>query len=134
MDISRSCVCHLLKLADHQDYADDGHEDKTDFQVENKEQKHFPIVEPDAVVDPWTVVVHVQNTFFTSRTVMTSFGFEIMAMQAILPLICLVILMAHAPIEGYPSRFSKGCCQKRPKHHHKENDEDDDQYSPDAFG
>lgn len=47
--------------------------------VEQEEQEEFSIVETDAIIKPWAVMVHVKDASVASRAMMASFGLKDMA-------------------------------------------------------
>lgn len=49
-----------------------------DCQIKQKKNEKFPIVKSHTIIYPWTVMIHVQNTFFTCWTMMSSLSFKIM--------------------------------------------------------
>ena len=46
------------------------------LKIQQKQYKELPIIEPDAVVDPRAVMVHVEYTPVAGWAVMASFWFE----------------------------------------------------------
>lgn len=58
------------------------HNDRQDG-VNKKQQKLFPIEKPNTTPEPRTMMIHPQNTLFTSRAMVTSPGFEAVANHAI---------------------------------------------------
>ena len=51
--------------------------------INNQKHKSFSIFETDAVAQPWTMMIHHQDTSLASTTVMGSFGFEDLTNQAV---------------------------------------------------
>ena len=63
MDISVAGLSNSLELPEHQDRADNGYSDETKFQIEQKKDEVLAVVETNTVVDPGTVMVHVEYAF-----------------------------------------------------------------------
>lgn len=53
--------------------------------VEEEEKEIFPIPESNAVVDPGTVMIHVQYALLADRTVVTSLWFEYITHETVPP-------------------------------------------------
>ncbi len=58
-------------------------EQDIDGQVKQEQNEELPVVKPDTVVDPGTVMIHIQNTLSTSRAMMCALGLEVVADEAV---------------------------------------------------
>jgi hypothetical protein len=51
--------------------------------VDQEEEEVFAVPKPDAIIDPWAVMIHVHHTSIACRAVVTAFRLEHVANQAI---------------------------------------------------
>jgi len=73
--------------------------------VESEENEKFLILFPNAVVDPWAVVVHFLDTPLTDRTVMSPLRFDATALRALK--YHLALLKSH-PLNVFLCSISSG--------------------------
>ena len=111
--IIKTPLDRLVKVECHADCGNPGH----DEDIYQKEQEVFAIPEANAIVDPRTMVVHVQNTPIACRTVVASFGFEDVAHEAIPPTLVLVISKMESPKHRDLARVCSHGLKERPKKH-----------------
>jgi len=89
--------------------------------VYQQQDEELTVPKADAVVDPWTVVVHVQHATVACRAVMAPLWFEDIAHQAIPPSLVLRVSQVEAPEHRDLPRISGHCLHKGPDEHNKEN-------------
>ena len=96
-----------------------------DYEHVNEEKnEEFAIPEANAVVDPRTVVVHVQHTPIARLTVMTSLRLENVAHKTVAAALDLRISHMEAPKDGHLTRLHRHGLVEGPNHHDEEEVED----------
>ena len=88
-----------------------------DENISQKQQEVLSIVEADAVVDPRTMMIHVQDALFTGWTVMTSFRLKKIAHQTVSSSSPFWISNSESPIDRYLPWISKHCLEEWPNKH-----------------
>lgn len=105
-------ACDLFDLNHYHLY--DSYED-SEQQIKNEEDEVFPVVEPHTVVDPRTVMVHIEHALFALRAMMCPFWFEVAANKAKFTLMRVAVV--HSPEQRNLAWVSDRNCDKRPYAH-----------------
>lgn len=59
------------------------HVDTIQDRVEEKQNEELVVTEANAVVHPWTMMIHFENTFLTNTAMMTPIGLDTLALVTI---------------------------------------------------
>lgn len=74
--------------------------------IDKQIQEKLPVPESNTVIDPGTVVVHVQHASITCRAMVATVGLENIADEAVAPPFGLVVTKVEAPKHGYLTRIT----------------------------
>ena len=83
MNICLIVFDHHGEIWDNHENRANGDNDYCQFEVEEEQDEKFAVQEPDTIVYPGAVMIHIQYAFFTNRTVMATLRLNYMALWAI---------------------------------------------------
>jgi hypothetical protein len=83
---------------------EDNHGEQCDIHVAQQLNKEFPIIEANAIVDPWAVMIHVQNAAIANAAVVSAVWLPHIAHLAVSPSLRLVTHV-KTPIGRYDARI-----------------------------
>ena len=87
--------------------------------IHEEQEEEFAIPEADTVINPRTMMVHIENTSIAGGTVMAAFWLKDIAHQAVSTSLVFRISPLHTPVRLHLSRI---CCHRHyegPNHHEK---------------
>jgi len=91
-----------------------------DQNVNEKEKEVFAVPEPNTVIDPRAVMVHVKNASVASRAVMASFRLKNVAHQAVAASLIFIITKMETPKDRNLSWVCSHCLKEWPHKHEKQ--------------
>lgn len=108
-----------LPLDSHQELVEKSHHDVvcSKKNVDQQEQEVFAVPEANAIVDPWAMMIHVQDASIACRAMMASFRFEHIAHQAIAASLILCITKMESPEHWNLTGISGHRLKERPHKH-----------------
>lgn len=80
--------------------------------VDQQQDEKLAVPEPDAVIDPWAVVVHVQDASIASGAVMAALGLEDVAHETIAAALILGVTQMEAPEDRHLTGVCRHCLEK----------------------
>lgn len=75
--------------------------------VGQKQQELLSVPETYTVINPWAMMVHVQDASVAGRAMMAPFGFENIAHQAVASSLVFVVAQVEAPEDGHLTRVGR---------------------------
>lgn len=103
----------LVEIVRHEDAG--GVDDEQ--HVRQQQQELFSVPEAYAIINPGTMMVHVEDASVASGAVMAPFGLEDIAHQAIASALVLVVPEVEAPEHGHLTRVRRHRLEERPQQH-----------------
>ena len=107
---------HLVEIERHEDARSVDDQEH----IHQKEQKLLAIPETYAVIYPWTMMVHIEDTSVAGGAVVAPLGLEDIAHEAITSTLVLVVAQVESPEHWHLPRIGRHGLKERPKHHGEE--------------
>jgi hypothetical protein len=101
-----------------------------DEDIDEKKQEVLSVPETNAIVDPWAVVVHIQNASIAGGAVMASLRLENVAHETVSASLVLVIAEMEAPEHRNLAWIRCHRLEEGPKQHYEQEVVDDQKWYP----